>query len=789
MGSLLQDLRYGARTLLKNPGFTLIAVITLSLGIGANTAVFSVVYGVLLKPLPYKDAERIVVARVSPPDFRDLKEATQVFDWMAIWASNLYNVTNNGETTQVRGAIVSPEFLPMLSQPALGRFWRPEEDTQHLAVISHDYWQSGFGGAADVIGRKISLYNKPHTIVGVAPPDFQYPSREFKIWNTMGAAMAEAKGQMENRQFRIFRAVGYLKPGVSAAQLQAEMDVISERLQRQYPDTNSGVRINFRPLYDIIVGDVQRALWVLLATVGLVLLIACANVANLTLSRMSAREREIAIRAALGASRWRVTRQLMTESLLLAGVGGLCGLMLATWGLDALVAFNPADIPRLSGVRINATALLFTFAASVVTGLIFGLVPAWQASRGNLNQTTGGRGSAGNVKSARLRSALVVAEVALSLVALIGAGLLIKSFNRLLSVDVGFTADNLLTASLPLAEFRDPQLRANLTRDVIARVSQIPGVQAAGGGTALPPVNAQRVTRFATQGAPNDGGGLQDAWFVAASPDYFRALGAPIVEGRAFTDRDDGDAAKVVIISRGLARYRFPNESAVGKRLQLVNSELSNEWREIVGVVGDVRNNGLGNTDVNTIYTPFAQTPFTWSYLMIRASVPPETLIQSVRGAVASVNSSLQPASFLTMEQLVYDSVARPRLNTVLLAAFAALALALAAVGIYGVIAYSVSRRAREIGVRMALGARKSDVIRLILRQGMTPAIAGAALGLVGAWAATRLMSGLLFEVSATDPATFAVITLTLMAVALLACYIPARRATKVDPMVALRCE
>jgi putative ABC transport system permease protein len=789
MGSLLQDLRYGARTLLKNPGFTVIAVITLSLGIGANTAVFSVVYGVLLKPLPYKDAERIAVARVSQPDFRDLKESTQVFDRMAIWASNLYNLTINGETTQVLGAVVSPEFLPMLAQPALGRFWLPEEDTQQLVVISHDYWQISFGGAADVIGKTISLYNKPYTIVGVTPPEFQYPSREYKIWNTMGAAMAETPEQMENRQFRIFRAVAHLKPGVSAAQMQAEMDVISERLQRQYPDTNSGVLINFTPLYDIIVGDAQRALWVLLATVGLVLLIACANVANLTLTRMSAREREIAIRAALGASRWRVTRQLLTESLLLAGGGGLCGLLLAAWGLDALVAFNPADIPRLSDVRINATALLFTFVASVVTGLIFGLVPAWQASRGNLNQTTGGRGSAGNVKSARLRSALIVAEVALSLVALIGAGLLIKSFNRLLSVDAGFTADNLLTATLPLGEIKDPQLRANLTRDVIARVSQIPGVQAAGGGTALPPVNAQRVTRFTTQGAPNDGRGLQDAWFVAASPDYFRALGAPIVEGRAFTDRDDSAAAKVVIISRGLARYRFPNESAVGKRLQLVNSGLSNEWREIVGVVADVRHNGLGNLDVNTIYTPFAQTPFTWSYLMIRASVPPETLIQSVRGAVATVNSSLQPVSFLTMERLLSDSVSRPRFNTVLLTAFAALALALATVGIYGVIAYSVSRRAQEIGVRMALGAQKGDVILLVLRQGMTPAIVGAALGLVGAWAATRLMSGMLFEVSATDPATFAVITLTLMAVALLACYIPARRATKVDPMAALRCE
>ncbi|MBO0858112.1 MAG: ABC transporter permease [Chloracidobacterium sp.] len=791
MGSLLQDLRYTTRTLLKNPGFTLVAVITLSLGIGANTAVFSVVYGVLLKPLPYKDAERIAVARVSPPDFRDLKEATQVFDQMAIWGSNLYNVTVNGETTQIRGAIVSPEFLPMLSQPALGRFWRPDEDTQYLTVISYDYWQSGFGGAADVIGKTISLYNKPYTIIGVAPPEFQYPGREFKIWNTMSAAMAESPEQFENRQFRIFRAVAHLKPGVSAAQMQAEMDVISERLQRQYPDANSGFRINFTPLYDIIIGDTQRALWMLFATVGLVLLIACANIANLTLSRMATHEREIAIRTALGASRLRVTRQLMTESLLLATVGGLCGLLLSSWGLDALVAFNPAEIPRLSGVSINATVLLFTFAATVVTGLIFGLVPALQASRGNLNQRSGGRGSAGNVKSARLRNALIIAEVALSLVTLISAGLLIKSFNRLLSVDAGFRAESLLTVFLPLAEFKEPQLRANISREVIARVSQIPGVQVAGGGTALPPINGQRVTRFVAQGTPNpnDSGGLWNAWFVAASPDYFRALGTPLVEGRDFTDRDDGRAAKVVIISRNLARGLFPNQSAVGKRLQLINPEQSNELREIVGVVGDLRHSGLGNTDVNTIYTPFAQTPFMWSYLMIRASVPPQTLIQSVRGAVGSVNSTLQPASFVAMERLVSDSVARPRFNTIFISGFAVLALALAAVGIYGVIAYSVSRRAQEIGVRMALGARKSDVIRLVLKQGMTLAVAGAAFGLVGAWAATRLISGLLFEVSATDPATFAVITLTLMAVALLACYVPARRATKVDPMIALRCE
>jgi putative ABC transport system permease protein len=396
---------------------------------------------------------------------------------------------------------------------------------------------------------------------------------------------------------------------------------------------------------------------------------------------------------------------------------------------------------------------------------------------------------AGSAKGHQLRGALVVAEVALSLVTLIGAGLLIKSFNRLLHVDAGFRSENLLTANLTMVEFKDPQRRADLNREVIDRISRIPGVQGVGGGSALPPVTAQRATRFAAEGASTDSAGLRTAYFVAATPEYLRALGTPLLEGRSFTERDDGAAAKVLIVNRTLARALFPDGSAIGKRLQLVNSEQSNEWREIVGVVGDVRYSGLDDTGANTIYTPFAQTPFMWSYLMIRASVPPQSLIPSVRAAVASVNSSLQPANFLTMDQLVSDSVAQPRFNTSLLGAFAALALALAAVGIYGVIAYSVSQRTHEIGVRMALGGRSGDVLRLVLRQGMTPALIGAAVGMAGAWAATRLMSGMLFDVSATDPATFGTSALSLLAVALFACYIPARRAAKVDPMIALRCE
>ena len=786
-----QDLRYGARMLIKQPSFTMIAVLTLALGIGATTAIFSVVYGVLLKPLPYRDAERIVVAGISPPDFRDVQAASQSFDRMALWASNLYDVTLGGETTQVRGAIVTPDLLPMLAQPARGRFWRPEEDLQPLAVISHDFWQSSFGGDADVIGRTIRLYRKPHTIVGVTPPEFQYPSRDFKIWATSGAAMAETPQQMENRQFRIFRAVAHLKPGVSLAQMESEIETISQRLQQQYPETNSGVRINFTPLYERIVGDVSRALWVLLATVGFVLLIACANVANLTLSRMAVREREIAIRAALGAGHGRVLRQLMTESSLLAVLGGVAGLLLAVWGVDALLHVDPDELPRLTEVRLNGPVLCFTLGAVTLTVLIFGLVPAWQAARGNLNQTLrdGGRGAFGNVRGNRLRGALVVAEIALSLIVLVGAGLLLKSFNRLLNVEAGFKAENLLTVGLTLIEFKDPQRRAGVVREAIARVAGLPGVEAVSGGSALPPISAQRATRFAVQGMPTNDNSSRTAYFIVISPDYFRALGTPLREGREFTGGDDEKAGKTVIVNQTMAQHLFPNESALGKRLQIINSEQSDEWREIVGVVADVRYSGLDDPGAAAIYTPFAQAPFLWSNLMIRTSVPPQSVVQSVRQAVKSANPALQPTNFRTMEHLVSESVARPRFYTFLLGAFAALALLLAALGIYGVMAYAVVQRTQEIGIRMALGAPTATVLRLVVAQGMKLVLPGVTLGLLGALALTRWMASLLFEVKATDPLTFVVIALTLILTALLACWVPARRATKVDPLVALRHE
>ena len=791
MTTLWQDLRYGVRVLLKSPGFTIIAVVALALGIGANTAIFSIVHAVLLRPLPYPHAERLMIAGISPPDFRDVKEAGLTFDGLALWGSNLYNINVGNETTQVTGATVSPDFFPLLGGPMLGRVWNADEDRLPLAVISHDLWQSRYGGDPRVIGGTVRLSGNVHTIVGVMPPEFQYPSSRFKVWVTFGSAMAATPEQLENRQFRIFRAVARLKPGVSLAQMQAEMDAISERLRQQYPTTNAGIRIEFASLSERLLGDVRPALMVLLGTVGFVLLIACANVANLTLARTAAREREIAIRTALGAGRWRVLRQLLTESLLLAVAGGMAGLLLAVWLIDVLLSLNPSNIPRLSAVSINVPVLLFTLAVSALTGLLCGLVPAWQATRANLNQSLkeGGRGTFGSVKGRRVRGALVMAEVALSLIVLIGAGLLINSFTRLLQVERGFTAENLLTLNVGLVQYKDPQRRAAIAREVIERIGGIPGVQASGGGTGLPPITPQRGTNFAVQGLPNNNADERSSYFIAVSPDFFRALGTPLIDGRAFDSRDDADASKVVLINRALARRLFPNGSAVGQRLQLVNPQQSDEWREIVGVVGDVRYSGLDDPGEAAIYTPFAQTPFLWNYLMIRTTVPPESVVQAVRDAVVSVDPKLEAANFQTMDQLVSESIAEPRFYTLLLAAFAALALVLAAVGIYGVISYSVTQRTHEIGVRMALGARHRDVLKLVVGQGMALALVGVAVGLGAAFAMTRLMASLLFGVSATDPATFAITSLLLAGIALLACYVPARRATKVDPMVALRYE
>jgi putative ABC transport system permease protein len=786
-----QDLRFGIRMMLKHRAFTLVAVTALALGVGANTAIFSIVNSVLLRPLPYNDSQRLMVANLSVPDFEDLKGSSSVFDRMAIWASNQYRVSFDDGSKQLLGALVSQDFMPMLGAPEIGRTFKPEEGRDQLALISHDLWKSRFGGAPEVLGKAITLNGEPHTIIGVMPPEFQFPSQDFKIWVPFASAMAKAPEQSANRQLRIFRALAHLKPGIERSQVEAEMNAFSKRLQQEYPRTNEGVRTQFTPIYERIVGDVRPALLVLLGTVGFILLIACANVANLSLARMTTRERELAIRIALGAKRFRIARQLLTESLLLALLGGALGLAFAKLGIELLPTLNPVGIPRISEINIDFSVLLFTLLLSVAAAIFFGVFPAWQSTRSDINGALkeGSRGALGSPKGKRLRAALVVVEIALSLVVLIGAGLLIKSFAQLLKVDSGFVSENLLTANVGFIDYKDPVRRAAVAREVIDRIKALPGVQFVGGGTGLPPITPQRGTRFAVQGLSNDDAEQRSAYFLAVSPDYFQALGTPVSGGRPFSERDQADTAKVVIINRMLARRLFPNESAVGKHIQLVNPEQGDDWREIVGVVGDVRYSGLDDPSDASIYTPFSQTPGLWNYLMIRTTVPPQTIVQAVRQSVVSISPDLEPANFQTMGQLVSQSVAQPRFYALLLAAFALLALVLAIVGIYGVVSYSVTQRTHEIGVRMALGAARADVIRLVLGQGVMLALAGTLLGVLSAYAVTRLMTNLLFGVSTADPMTFAVTAAAMMVLAPAACFLPARRATRVDPIVALRYE
>ena len=790
MESLWKDVRFGWRTLRARPGFTAAAIVALALGIGANTAIFSVVYAVLLRPLPYRDADRMVVASVSVPDFRDLQDGNTVFDDMAIWATNRYSLSGEGEPEPVLGATVSPNFLPMLGEAFVGRTFRADEDREPLVVLTYELWRRRFGGDVKALGQTLNLGGKSHTIVGVMAPEFHFPSDQVNLWVTFGSAMAQAPQQAENRQLRIFRALARLKPGVSRAQAQAEVKLVATRLQQDHPDTNAGVEIQLTSIYERLVGNVRLALMVLLGAVGLVLLIACANVANLMLARTTARAREMAIRTALGANRWRIARQLLTESLLLSSFGGLLGVLLALWGVDILLNLDGVEIPRLNTVGLDLPVLIFTLLVSVLTGMLFGLAPAWQVTRKDLQDSLreGGRGLAGGRWGARLRGALVVVELALSLVVLMGAGLLIQSFTRLLRIEPGFVSENLVTTNVVVARYQDSQRRATVVRDIVERLEQIPGVQAAGGGTGLPPQTAQRATRYEVDGQGAPPSGAPFAYFLAITPNYFRALGTPFIAGRFFNERDVAGAPGVVIINKSLARLYFPDGNAVGQRLRLINPEQSNELRTIVGVVGDVRYSGLDDPGEAAIYTPFMQTPFPWSYLMIRGTGA-SLNAGAIRAAISSVAPDLEATRVQTMQQLVTHSVAQPRFYTLLLSGFAAVALILAGVGLYGVLAYGVTQRTHEIGIRMALGAQRRDVLTLVVRQGMLFTLIGVVIGLAASFALTRLMANLLFGVSATDTTTFGMVALLLVGVALLACYVPARRAMKVDPIVALRYE
>jgi putative ABC transport system permease protein len=784
----MSDFKYAVRAFIRNPGFTAVVILTLGLGIGATTAIFSVVNAVLIRPLPYRDAERLFATQASLPDYQDLAASTQAFDATASWASNLYNLATGSQTRQVLGGTVTRSLLPLLgAEPVIGRNFTAEDETRPTVILSDSLWRTEFGGDAHVLGHSVRLSGTTYTVIGVAPAWFRFPTAEFQLWTPLRLIEQQAPQQAANRAFRIFRVVVHLKTGVTQGQAQAELSALSTRLAREFPATNEGMTLTLVPLRDRIVGEARPALKLLLGTVALLLLIACANIANLLLARTTVREREFAIRTALGAGRGRIVRQLIVESFTLALGGGLLGLLIAMWGVDGLRSLLDARLPRAEGIRIDTTVLAFSTAATLVTAMIFGLAPALQAARGTSGSLKeSGRGILGTIRGRRLRRTIAIVQTALALVVLVGAGLLVRSFMALTAHDLGFAPAHLLSFNVQFVQLPDEVARGAAAAQLIARLSQVPGVEAVGGATGLAAVTPQRSTRFAIEGRTLTSS--QDtALFMAATPGYFRALQTAVLQGRPIEAADARAGEPVVVLNRTLAQQLFPEGDAVGRRLKIVNPEQSAGWRTIVGVVADVDYVGLEENPRPAIYTPFVQTPFLWLYVMVRTPARLDAMLPVLREVVPAVNPTLVAGDVRSMTDVLSLSVAEPRFNMLLVSAFAALALLLSAIGIYGVIAYSVAQRTHEIGVRMALGARASDVRRLIVMEGAGLGAAGVALGLVAATLLARLMAGLLFGIAPRDPVTFAIGAALLLSIALAASYVPARRASRVEPVTALR--
>jgi putative ABC transport system permease protein len=812
MQTLLQDLRYGARMLLKNPGFTLIAVLTLALGIGANTAIFSVVNAVLLKPLPYKDADNIVMVWennkrrspdqrnvVNPANFMDWKEQNNVFSEMAAFIDVSAILTSDGEPEELPAQLASPNLFRLLGVEAIrGRAINADDgkpDAPRVAVLSYGLWQRRFGGDPKIIGRKLDLNRSEATVVGVMPAGFQWHIRQ----NSLSGRVADIwtpyviTNEMRQRRGRFLSTVARLKPGVTFDQAKAEMSGLGARLEQQYHfNTNWG--INLVPLRTQLVGEIRLALWILLGAVAFVLLIACANVANLLLARASARQKEIAVRAALGAGRGTIVRQLLTESMLLSLFGGLAGLVLAWWGTEALIRLSPPELADLQAVKISGPVLLFTFGVAMLTGIIFGLVPAFEAARVDLNETLkeGGKHPGAAMRSHRLRNIFVVAEVALALVLLVGAGLLILSFAHLQSVDPGFNASNLLTmrVSLPGRKYDNNQKRLTFFRQATERLQTLPGVEAVSMVSFLPfggPLYAGTGVEIEGRPKPLPGQGLGTGVLVA-DPNYFRTMQIPLKRGRLFSQQESAEMRHVVVINEAFARKHFPNEEPLGKRITIAMKD-ENAPCEIIGIVADSKFMSLEGAAEPLSYWPHPELAYPGMTIVLRTKGDAASMSNPAREVIREIDSEQPVSDVRTMESLLAKSVSRARFNTSLLAVFALVALLLAGIGIYGVMSYSVSQRRHELGIRLALGAQSRDVLRLVIRQGMKLALVGVGIGLTGALALMRLMSKLLFNVSATDPLTFGSIALLLAGVALLACWIPARRATKVDPLVALRHE
>jgi putative ABC transport system permease protein len=806
-----QDLRYGARMLRKQPGFSLIAVLTLALGIGANTAIFSVVNAVLVKPLLYPHSDLVVqIWQTNPranrwgewisyPAFVDYRRQNRVFEDIGAYRTWLWNITGGDHPEVLRGARVTSNLFSVLSvQPIIGRSFLPEEEQpgrNQVVILSYGFWQRRFGSDPALVGKTVTIDGLNHTVVGVMPPGFDLP------YNVSSAVFASDAWippgddpELEDRGSPNYRVLARLKPGITIQQAQANIEAIALGLAEQYPE-NREMSATVVGLQQNLVKEARPTLLLLLGAVGFVLLIACANVANLQLTRTTARQKEAAIRLAFGASRLQLIRQLLTESMLLALLGGAAGLLLAVWGVEFLVRLGP-DIPRLQDTSIDPRVISFTLVLSLATGVIFGMAPAFQGSRIDLNETlkeSGIRAPAGSGRG-RTRSLLVIAEMALALMLLISAGLFIQSFMRLQKVDPGFNPHGVLTAyiMLPSSKYTEPRRQAAFFKEVINRIEALPGVEAVGGASSMPLTGTNDAGYFRIEGIPERRAGdpLIEAEQPKITPGYIRAMEIPVLMGRSFNWADNENSPQVAVVSEALVQLYWPNEDPIGKRLSINNdSDGKPVWRQIVGVVKDVKHDGLAKQPRPVIFSPLLQYPVPYTILAIRTHTDPSSLSPAIRRAVTAVDSEQPIFRINTMERFISDSVSDSRFQTQLLTVFAAVALALAAVGIYGVVGYSVNQRTHEIGIRLALGARQRDVLKMVVKQGMELATTGVVIGLAGAFALTRLMKDFLFGVNASDPLTFGVIALILTLIALLACYFPARRATKVDPLVALRYE
>jgi putative ABC transport system permease protein len=821
MTTLWQDIRYGFRMLWKNRGVSAIVILALALGIGANSAIFSVVNTVLLRPLPYEQADRLVFLNekspvldemsISYPNFLDWREHNQSFEKIGVYNRGSYNLTGSGDPERIVTAQMSADMFTLLRVNALhGRVFTNDEDKPGgtpVVVLSYGLWQRRFGGQTSILNQPITLNGKSYTVIGVMPQNYAFPSRA-EMWVPVGQLSDQASWKSRGNHPGLY-GVGRLKAGVTFEQSDADMNNVAANLEKQYPDSNAGNRVRLRPLLEIFVSDVRRALWVIFAAVGFVLLIACANIANLLLARATARRKEMAIRTAVGASRWRLARQLLTESILLSLIGGALGLLLARWGIDLILYVSPDAIPRSREIGLDWIVLGFTVGVSFLTGILFGLIPALQAGEVDVHETLKetGRGVSGRHW---LRSSLVVGEVATTLVLLIGAGLMIRSFYLLQKVNPGFSYEHLtsFSVSLPQRKYSSPEQRASFYNRLLENIRAVPGVESTAAASGLPLGNNGWQTSFLIDGQPappRDQTPLMEACLV--TPDYFKAMNIPLLRGRVFNDHDDRSnlagkdlsklnenereiaAMNALVIDEEFARRHWPNDDPVGKYVRL-GGDPNGQKVQVIGVVGRVKMESLNqNSDRVQGYFPFAQTPGGGMTVIVKGTSDPSQLISSMRAAVKEIDPDQPIYNPRTMDEIRAESVAPERLNLTLLSLFAGIALVLAIVGIYGVMSYSVTQRTHEIGIRMAIGARPRDVFAMILGHGMKLTIIGVVIGLVLAFVLTRLMETMLFGVAPTDATTYTAISVLLVSVALLACYLPGRRATKVEPTISLRYE